>query len=280
MFRKYTFESNKEGKHILILGAVHGNEVAGTIAQNAIISQIEKGEINLIQGMVTFIPVVNVEAQNHDTRFIDVNLNRVVCHHDDPQNNEEKIANELIKEIDNCDIMLDLHSTHCKEDEPFAFIDYPNSDNMELLSLIPVKKALAGWPDIYKGQAINDFCTERYANQKGKIGITVECGYHKSEDAIELAKKSILNVLRYFGIIEEEDNKKYNPEVVNLCSFVIKKDNGNLACNYKHMSEIKKGEVIAIYDNGEKEISPIDGFIIMPNHEALIGSEWFYLGRI
>ena len=280
MFKKYTFTAEKEGKHILVLGAVHGNEVAGTIAQNDIIKSIENGEIKLASGKITFIPVVNVEAQNKDTRFIDVNLNRVVCWHENPQNNEERIANQLIKEIGSCDAMLDLHSTHCKEDEAFAFIDYPSKDNMDFLSLIPVKKALAGWPDIYQGQTINDFCTERYANQKGKMGITVECGYHKSEEAIEVARKSILNVFRYFGIIDENDYQKYNPEVVTLCSFVIKKADGRLSSNYKHMSEVKKGEVIGIYDNGEKEISPMDGFIIMPNHDAIIGSEWFYLGRI
>ena len=148
MFKKYTFTAEKEGKHILVLGAVHGNEVAGTIAQNDIIKSIENGEIKLASGKITFIPVVNVEAQNKDTRFIDVNLNRVVCWHENPQNNEERIANQLIKEIDSCDAMLDLHSTHCKEDEAFAFIDYPSKDNMDFLSLIPVKKALAGWPDI------------------------------------------------------------------------------------------------------------------------------------
>ncbi len=280
MFKKYTFVSDKEGKHILILGAVHGNEIAGTIAQNDIIKSIENGKIRLSSGKITFIPVVNVEAQNKDTRFVDVNLNRVVCEHKNPQNNEERIANQLIKEIDNCDIMLDLHSTHCEEDEAFAFIDYPNNDNVDFLSLIPVKRALAGWPDIYQGKTISDFCTERYANKKGKMGITVECGYHKSEEAVKVAKKSILNVFRYFGIIDKGDYQRYNPEVVTLYSFVIKKDNGKLSSNYRHMSKVKKGEIIGIYDNGKKEISPMDGFIIMPNHDASIGSEWFYLGVI
>ena len=41
MFRKYTFISQIEGKSILILGGVHGNEVAGTIAQRQIIEQIK-----------------------------------------------------------------------------------------------------------------------------------------------------------------------------------------------------------------------------------------------
>ena len=50
--------------------------------------------------------------------------------------------------------------------------------------------------------------------------------------------------------------------------------------NYQHMSEIKKGEVLATYYNGEQIVCEFDGFIIMPNHEAKIGTEWFYLGHL
>ena len=78
MFKKYIFKSGKAGKHILILGAVHGNEVAGTIAQKNLIDLIEKGEIKLVSGQITFIPMVNEKAHDKDVRFIDVNLNRVV----------------------------------------------------------------------------------------------------------------------------------------------------------------------------------------------------------
>ena len=138
MFKKYSFEANQIGKHILVLGAVHGNEVAGTIAQHKLIELLKNDKIKLKSGKITFIPTVNVEAQKIDARFVDVNLNRVVYNHLNPTNNEEKIANQLIKEIDDCDIMLDLHSTHCKDDKPFAFIDYPSKKNLELLSLIPV----------------------------------------------------------------------------------------------------------------------------------------------
>ena len=277
MFKKYSFEATKIGKHILILGAVHGNEVAGTIAQHKLIELLESDKIKLKSGKIIFIPKVNVEAQKIDARFVDVNLNRVVCHHSNPSNNEERIANQLIKEIDDCDIMLDLHSTHCKNDRPFAFIDYPNKKNLELLSLIPVNDALAGWPEIYENQPISDFCTERYANWQGKTGITVECGYHKSEDAADIAVRSIINVLSFFEVIEEKW-QQFSPNVVKLHSVILKKYEGKMSFNYSHLTPIRKGDIIAVYDNGEKEISPIDGYIIMPNHGAVVNSEWFYYG--
>ncbi len=204
-----------------------------------------------------------------------------MCFHQNPQNNEEKIANCLIKEIDTCDILLDLHSTHCKKDVEFAFIDYPSENNKELLSLIQVKNALAGWPEIYDdNNDIDNFCTEKYAYVHGKTGITVECGYHKGQNSVEVARQSILNVLAYYGVIDISEPVRNHPNLVKMSSFITKKANGRLSRNYRHLSKIKKGEVLAIYDNGEQIISDFDGVIIIPNHNADIGSEWFYLGHL
>ena len=280
MFKIYTFEAQKAGKHILILGAVHGNEIAGTIAQQNIINQIENNMIHLKSGKITFIPIVNEKAHQIDERFVDVNLNRVIKYHQNPANNEEKIANELIKLIEECDIMLDLHSTHCPDDVPFAFIDYPYEKNRELLSLIPVKTALAGWPQIYANQPdITNFCTEEYAHQHNKSGITVECGYHKAEKSIDIATTTILNILSYFDVIEYEKPQKSNPTVVTLSSYVTKKSEGKLTRNFQHLDKIQKDDILAIYESGEIVTAPFDGYIIIPNHKATIGSEWFYLGQ-
>ncbi len=280
MFKPYTFTAPTAGQHILILGAVHGNEIAGTLAQHEIIRQLNDGALSLKSGKITFVPVVNEAAHNQDTRFVDVNLNRVIRKHETPQNNEEKIANQLIRLIDDCDILLDLHSTHCPEDKEFAFIDYPEKNNLELLSLIPVQTALAGWPKIYANHPeITNFCTEEYAHNHNKCAITVECGYHKSPHAVEVASQTILNILAHYNIIDKPSPTPQTPEIITLDSFVIKQSSGRLNQNFQHLDKIKAGETIALYDNGKNLTAPFDGHIIMPNHEAQIGAEWFYLGR-
>lgn len=278
MFKSYTFKGAQKGANILILGAVHGNETAGTFAQQKIIEQIQKKELILQAGQITFLPIVNEAAYQKDCRFVDINLNRVVRFHQQPKNNEEKIANELIKLIDACDVMLDLHSTHCPDDEAFAFIDYPTALNKELLSLIPVKTALAGWPQIYAGNsAIENYCTEEYAHRHGKRGITVECGYHKAPLATDIAKQSILNVLAYFKNIAQEPIF-YQPKEIMLHSFIIKQQEGRFSKNYQHLDKITQGETLAVYESGEQITAPFDGCIIMPNPTANIGDEWFYYG--
>lgn len=280
MFKTYQFTTTQNGKNILILGAVHGNETAGTIAQLKIIEQLKKQELKLKSGSITFIPIVNEEAHKRDERFVDINLNRVVCHHDTPSNNEEKIANALLPYIEKCDIMLDLHSTHCPKDIPFAFLDYPNEKNLELLSLIPVKTALLGWPQIYKNNThISNYCTEEYAHTHNKSAITVECGYHKADESIQIAYQSILNMLGHFNILDIPNIKKYTPRQITLHSFITKESEGEFTKDYHHLDRIQDKEVLAQYKNGQQLRAPFNGYIIMPNPTAAIHSEWYYLGR-
>ncbi len=280
MFKVYHFDSRIAGPHILILGAVHGNEIAGSIASQQIIQQIEQGQLPLKSGRVTFIPIVNESAQQQDTRFVDENLNRVVTHHKNPTTHEQKIANQLIEYIDKADVLLDLHSTHCPEDEAFAFIDYPNKKNLEFLKIIPVETALAGWPEIYKhSNAIDNFSTEEYAHTKGITALTVECGYHKAEKSINIAVQTILNTLRHYHIIMGDNPVLVDKKIIQLDSYLIKEKEGVFAKNFNHLDKINKGNPLAYYTTGEILIAPFDGVIIMPNHHADIGAEWYYLGK-
>jgi uncharacterized protein len=74
------------------------------------------------------VPIANPSAFNLKKRYVDVNLNRVFKHHENPKNYEEILANELVKLVDENDILLDLHSTH-SDDEPFVFLDYKDEKN-------------------------------------------------------------------------------------------------------------------------------------------------------
>ncbi len=281
MFKHSTFTASTPGKHILFLGAIHGNEIAGTHAQQKIIHEITQNRIHLKSGQITFIPIVNEAAQARDSRFVDINLNRVIKYHTHPSNNEEKIANCLLPFLNACDIMLDLHSTHCPHDKPFAFIDYPNDTNKELLSLIPVQTALAGWPQIYQDNPnIENNSTEEYIHLQNKTGLTVECGYHKAPEAAQIAYQSILNVLTYFDIIESTQTiHSHQPHIIYLDSYTIKKATGHFVRDFQHLDQLSAGEQISVYESGQQLIAPTNGYIIMPNPDAQIGAEWFYFGH-
>ncbi|MFO0387775.1 MAG: succinylglutamate desuccinylase/aspartoacylase family protein, partial [bacterium] len=47
------------GPRVLILGAVHGNEICGTRAIERVLREIDDGSLKIERGSVTFVPVTN-----------------------------------------------------------------------------------------------------------------------------------------------------------------------------------------------------------------------------
>ncbi len=279
MIEKFSFEGDEKGISLLVLGTIHGNEVAGIGALNKLLKKINSGEIVIKRGKLVVIPICNVEANIKDVRQIDENLNRVMKVHENPITYEQKLANEIMPFIKDCDVMLDLHSTHCKGDEPFVFCDYPKELNLKLIDVIDVDYVLEGWPDIYAGQSeIEDYSTERACFEYGKSGTTLECGYHKEDRAIDVAYSAIINALKVFELIEGDKPIKKEKTHILMKNFVVKKKEGNLLKQYKHLDKVYEGEEIARYDDGEVLRAENDGYILLPNLECKIGAEWYYFG--
>ena len=279
MVEKFSFEGDEKGISLLVLGAIHGNEVAGIGALNKLLKKINSGEIVIKRGKLVVIPICNVDANIKDVRQIDENLNRVMKVHENPITYEQKLANEIMPFIKDCDVMLDLHSTHCKGDEPFVFCDYPKELNLKLIDVIDVDYVLEGWPDIYAGQSeIEDYSTERACFECGKSGTTLECGYHKEDRAIDVAYSAIINALKVFELIEGDKPIKKEKTYILMKNFVVKKKEGNLLKQYKHLDKVYEGEEIARYDDGEVLRAENDGYILLPNLECKIGAEWYYFG--
>lgn len=140
MITKYEFRGEKDGISLLILAAVHGNETAGTQACFRIIDEFNRGALRLTGGHLTLVPVCNPEAYRKDVRCIDENLNRVIKMHDNPQSYEQRLANEICPLIRSHRFTLDLHSTHCVGDVPFAFCDYPDDYNRKVIEVNNISK--------------------------------------------------------------------------------------------------------------------------------------------
>lgn len=272
------FETEVAGPKLLVLGAVHGNEVAGTKACEKLIKEINEGIIKLLIGKLILVPIANPLAYKKDVRQIEENLNRVIKKWTNPDTYEKKLAVEIAKKIDECDYMLDIHSTHNADDVPFSFLDNPSDGNLKIVNALEIKYVLSGWPEVYgKQNNIVDFSTETYANSINKNGITFESGYHKDEAAAELAYNSLINVLKTLEMIEGKP-KNVDKKFIKMTDMVIKNKKGRFAKKFKHLDFLSKGEVIAIYNDGEKLTAEKDCHIIIPNHKAKIGAEWYYLG--
>ena len=71
MLDKYIYDSRIPGPKLLLLGAIHGNETAGTKAIRKLMSALDNNEINLKSGSLVLLPVCNPLAYEHGVRFME-----------------------------------------------------------------------------------------------------------------------------------------------------------------------------------------------------------------
>jgi predicted deacylase len=279
--KQFHFKAEKAGPSVLILGAIHGNEKCGSKAAQNLIAQIESGTLELVCGAVTFIPICNPKAYDANQRYIDVNLNRVIKQHDAPSLYEEHLANQITPIIAAHDFTLDLHSIHSKGSS-FAFLDFPHQDAQGVCAVLGVETIITGWPDMYEDT--DDATTLSFAHEAGKASVTVECGQHDAPKAVEVAQETILNTLKYYGIIAGQAKPTQHCSFVQAKHRIVKENEGILGDgtinNIQHMRAVKKGEKVAEYSNGNIVKAPEDGVILIPFTEAQIGDEWFYVGTL
>ena len=67
--RIHTFRALQPGPRLIVLGAVHGNEIAGTRAIERVLSEFDSGALSIVRGTVTFVPVTNPLAYRNAQRI-------------------------------------------------------------------------------------------------------------------------------------------------------------------------------------------------------------------
>lgn len=269
-----TFNSGKSGKNLLVFGAVHGNEKCGTKAIKQIISEIENGDIFLQSGTVTFVPIANPKAYEEHVRYIDTNLNRIFFKDYKDSSYESTIVGDLIKLIDECDYLLDLHS-YSYGKGPFMFQDHETPETDDFATSFNISPILIGWKTLHDEDGPQT--STDYAFSAGKVSILVECGQHDDPDAIQVAYNAVKSALSFLHITESnKDQNKEKGHKVRLMTQVIKVEEGDMIKDWQNMDPIIEGELIAVTASGQEIIAPHNGYIIMPHHAQKIGEEWFY----
>ena len=278
MLESFTFNSLNKGKRLLITGAVHGNEICGTIACNNIIQKIKNKDIILKQGSITFIPITNPIAYENNKRFYETNLNRVVIKFDNPQLYEERIANVLTNYIENADYHLDIHSMYTNG-TPFSFADYEEQNDFAKIQ--GLEYIFLGWPNVYKdSNTIKDYSTQAYSHMVNTINTTVECGSHNDPKAVEVAEKCILRSMKFLNMIDYEEENNITQKYILMKKVIFKDKDGVLVQDKHNLDKIQKGEILVNYTDGTTLKADKDCLIIFPKYNASIGEEWFYLGEL
>ena len=308
--RAHRITGLQPGPRLIVTGAVHGNETAGTQGIRRVLNEIDRSEIEITRGSVTFVPVCNPLAYNNQRRMGDRNLNRRLQPTAAPQDNEDRIARVLCRWLAEHDVLLDLHSFRSPGRpfvmrgpadnrgalEPFAHAQA----EAQLAAHVGPSRIVEGWMGAYAdgvaqrkvrgltpgavhedpsyGVGTTEYMRSQGANGKGGYGITLECGQHDDPDAPEVAYVAIRQTLALLGLAELPLAPPTRPfECLALIEVVDRhSEDDRFVKPWTSFDPLAEGELIAVRADGSELRAHQAGYIVFPDVSALPGHEWFY----
>ena len=311
--RTHTFHGLAPGPALLVLGAVHGNEVSGTHAIMQLLQDIDAGSVTIERGSVTFVPITNPLAHQLKRRFGDRNLNRNMAPSAIPQDFEDRLANVLCPLLDAHDVLLDLHSFHTGG-APFVMIGPQNNtgtlepfalalEEMQLALHTGAPRIVEGWLDTYArgvqrraASALENINTRsqtlvtnpnygvgttEYMRARGGYAVTLECGQHDDPAGVGVARHAILQTLALLGISTAQPVPPIAvPEILRLIDVTDKAHAGDtFTREWRSFDAVKSDDVIGVRHGGVEVKAQGDGFVVFPNPRGEVGQEWFYFAQ-
>lgn len=305
-FKSVSYDSLAAGPRLIILGAVHGNETCGTRAIERAIAEIDRGEIRIARGMVTFVPVTNPLAYARRERAGDRNLNRNLFPTQAPADFEDRIANVLCPLLAKHEVLLDLHSTRGRT-EPFALVGpkdnhgtvepFAHSEKERALARrLGVKRFVEGWLATYargaarrqregsagtNADARYGVGTTEYMRSVGGYAITLECGQHEDPGAVDVGHRAIRNTLAYLGLVDEPAPAPVESYEALRINDVVDRNHADDAFSrtWASFDALKRGDEIARRRDGAVLTALADGRILFPDVGSKPGNEWYYLAE-
>jgi predicted deacylase len=287
---------------------VHGNETAGTRGIRRVLAEIDGGEIEIVRGRVTFVPVCNPLAYNHVRRMGERNLNRRLQPSATPQDFEDRVANALCPLLAAHEVLLDLHSFRSPGRpfvmrgpadnrgplEPFAF----EAAEARLAMHVGPSRIVEGWMSAYaagvarrRSRALTPGAvhedpsygvgTTEYMRSRGGYGVTLECGQHDDPAAPDVAYFAIRQTLALLGLADIALAPPAQPfECLVLAEVVDRHAEGDRFTKPRtSFDPLAEGELIAVRADGSELRAPRAGYIVFPDVSAQPGHEWFYLAQ-
>jgi len=314
--RIHQFAGLKPGPRLLVTAAVHGNEIAGVGAIERVLRLLDEGQLTLLKGTLTMIPVVNPLAHRLQRREGDRNLNRNLRPMPIPQDFEDRIANQLCPWLAGSDVLLDLHSFN-NPGPAFAMLGPRDNDgDLEPFRHQAAESALAlavgtgriveGWLSTYalglqrRADKISDGSrrmalqqdpmygvgTTEYMRSQGGYGITLECGQHEDPQGPEVAFKAIVRTMVLLGMLTpgsagvDAADAKRPVELLQLYEVIDREHaDDRFERPWASFDAIAQGERIGTRADGTPVLAPSGGRIVFPNSKAEPGHEWFYLAK-
>ena len=312
-FKSLRYDGMAPGPKLIVTGAVHGNEVCGTLAIRRLVDDIDSGRVMIARGRLTLVPVTNALAFQRGRREGERNLNRALGPTATPRKYEDHVANWLCPLLAEHEALLDLHSFQASgrafamvgprnnhgEVEPFGHAEQEEA----LARRLGVDRLVDGWLGTYargvaRRRAAADALshgtaetldldprygvgTTEYMRSQGGWALTLECGQHTDPQAPEVAYRAIRHTLAHLGLTDDAPPPVVAPiEALSIVEVVDKAHaDDRFSRAWTSFDRVDAGESIGTRHDGTPVVAEHAGWILFPNHKAAARQEWFYLAR-
>jgi predicted deacylase len=306
-FRSVNYTGQGDGPRLVIMGAVHGNETAGTQGIGRVMAQLDSGELAIVNGSVTFVPVANPLAYANGQRAGERNLNRNLFPNPSPQDFEDRVANWLCPLLASHDVLLDLHTFNA-DSAPFVMVGPRDNDGplepfrhaheeRALARVLGVKRFVDGWLRTYGAGVERRLAgtgqletvlrygvgTTEFMRSAGGYALTLECGQHDDPGAPQVAYQAIVNTLAHLGLVDAPRPAPVARDDMEVLSMLEVHDKQHDADAFSRpwasFDRVARGEEIGRRADGTPVLADADSIILFPDSAALANNEWFYLAR-
>ena len=284
-------KAENPGPLIFVVGAMHGNELAGLVAGERVVAALADSG-SLTAGEVLVV-VGNRQAMKRGRRYIDRDLNRrwdakgvqrLLSRRKDERSREDKeqqellsIFEELTADPERQAIYLDLHSTS-GEAAPFACV-MPTPENQALCAHLDV-------PQVLDLQRYIDSPSMVWWVERGRPALGIEGGLHEDPETVDRLERVIWETLRGLEMVEEIPSDRLGVGGVDAAlrgrSFRVVHRRGVIPGmsflmepGFHSFQGIREGQVLATERTGTVR-SPCDGYIFLPRYQDQ-GDDGFFI---
>jgi len=268
-------DSGKPGKHVVILGATHGNEKVGVRFARQSILRFKRNPSLLRQGSITFI-LANPKAFAKSIRYIDTDLNRAFLP-DSELDTSNVYEHHRVKEIreyftkNKPDLLIDLHSVSVGNFK-ILITEKNDTEGKNLLKRNAVLDTLF----LFREEDVPN-STMYEANTHGGVGIAIECGNHNKDSALRTARKSVQFILHDIGMGNSanwiDSFAKKIPKVYETIAIIkAGTDFTYLLSGVKTGKKVDKGTLISETKEHGVQKAPEKSILFMPTKASLVRS--------
>ena len=198
-----SFTGPLPGPHVLLLALTHGNEIAGAIALDRLLTagvRPQRGRLSF--GFVNLAAFNDFDpAQPTTSRFVEEDMNRVwdAAVLDGPRRSVElERAREIRPLLESADLVLDLHSMLWPSDP--LILSGPTAKGGALASAIGTPDLVVADLGHAAGRRVIDY--PRFVDPATpSVAILVEAGQHWEAKTVDTMLASIAGLLRHAGTV-------------------------------------------------------------------------------